>query len=499
MRGIGFDLGSSTVAAAVVNAGLKGVKVESLRVSPIPETGEARGRALRALKQGTLPAAIAVPVHLVSSRLVTLPFAQQAKWDAVLPAEMEGQIPFELDEVVIDGAPLGRDGNRTRVLAVAVPKSTVKSRLDDAARGGIDPRVVTLDAEALAAAASTWLPSLSDLALVHLDDRAVTLALVSDGRIRAMRALLWDGTAARDAVARGCGVPVTELEEIASGERDADVDAGSLSEALLRALKPTLEEIARTLRADRLDSDRPATSVAVSGRWSAIGEVGDAVAQALGLSHVSWPSVSVGPAERPLGPAALPAGLAVIAARGADRLNFRRGEFVYGRERAGLRRRLVAVGALAVFALAAGGIDWGLRLALKERQWAEIDGRVRAAFHQALPGATIVSEPEQLQSAIDALTKQRTFLGSRLGVLDVLLAFTDAIPPESGIAVLDLSIDHDKVRIEAETLSFDWVNKIESAVRKSSVVQAVAVSDAKTTADQSKVRFIMTMTLTEGV
>jgi Tfp pilus assembly PilM family ATPase len=499
VRGIGFDLGPNAVTAVVVNAGLKGVKLESIRVSSAPETGETRGRALRDLKHGALPSAIAVPVHLVSSRLVTLPFAQQAKWDAVLPAELEGQIPFELDEVIVDGTPLGRDGNRTRVLAVAAPKPTIKSRLDDAARGGIDPRVVTIEADALAVAASTWLPSFRDLALIHVDDRAVTLALVAEGRVRAMRAVLWDGVAARDEVARGCGVPLAELEEIASGARDADVDGRSVSGALLRALKPALDEIARTLQGDRLDSGRSVTFAAMSGRWSAVDQVGEAVAQALGLSPVVWPSATLAGAERPLAPAALAAGLAVIAARGGDRLNFRRGEFVYGRERAGLRRRLVAVGVLAVFALTAAGVDWGLRLALKERQWAEIDGRVHAAFHQVLPGATIVSEPEQLQTAIDALTKRREFLGSTLGVLDVLLALTDAIPPESGIAVLDLSIDRDKVRIEAETLSFDWVNKIESAVRQSSVVQTVAVSDAKTTADQSKVRFIMTITLTEGV
>src|SRR5574341_1267751 len=131
MRGIGFDLGPNTVTAVVVNAGLQGLKVESVRVSATPETGEGRDRALRALKQAALPAAIAVPVHQVSSRLVALPFAQQAKWDAVLPAELEGQIPFELDEVVIDGATLGRDGHRTNVLAVAVPKPTIKSRLDE--------------------------------------------------------------------------------------------------------------------------------------------------------------------------------------------------------------------------------------------------------------------------------------------------------------------------------------------------------------------------------
>jgi hypothetical protein len=159
----------------------------------------------------------------------------------------------------------------------------------------------------------------------------------------------------------------------------------------------------------------------------------------------------------------------------------------------------VALGALAAFALAAAGVDWGVRLSLKERRWAEVDGRVRAAFQEVLPGATIVSEPEQLQAAIDTLTKQRAFLGGTLGVLDVLLAFTDGIPPESGIAVLDLSIDQDKVRIEGETLSFDWVNKIESAVGKLPNVRTVAVSDAKTTADQSKVRFIMNITLAEGV
>jgi type IV pilus assembly protein PilM len=499
MRGLGIDLGPNAVTSVVVNSGLKGVRLEAVRVSAAPEAGEARARALRALKQATLPAAIAVPVHQVSSRLVTLPFTQQAKWDSVLPSELEGQIPFELDEVVIDGMPVGRDGNRTRVLAVAAPKATVRSRLEDAARGGIDPRVVTIDAEALAVAASTWLPASSDLALVHLDDRAVTLTLLADGRVRATRAVLWDGRAARDAVARGCGVPVAEVEDIAAGERRAEVEGRELAEALGRTLKPALDEVARTLRADRLESDRPVASVAVSGRWSAVGEVGEAVAQALGLASVSWPSASVAGVQQNLGPAALAAGLALIAARGGDHLNLRRGEFVYGRERAGLRRRLVALGALAAFALAAAGVDWGVRLGLKERRWAEIDGRVRTAFHQVLPGATIVSEPEQLQAAIDTLTKQRAFLGGTLGVLDVLLAFTDAMPPESGVAVLDLAIDQAKVRIEAETLSFDWVNKIESAVTKLPNVRTVAVSDAKTTADQSKVRFIISITLAEGV
>jgi Tfp pilus assembly PilM family ATPase len=499
MRGVGYDLGSRAVVSAVVNVGLKGVKVEALRRSQVPEAGEARERAIRALKQGTVPSAVAVPVHLVSSRVVTLPFAQQSKWDAVLPSELEGQIPFELDDVIVDGAPIGRDGARTRVLAVAAPKATLKSNLDDAARAGIDPRVVTIDAEALAAAASAWLTASSDLAVVHLDPRAVTLALLADGRLRAARAVLWDGAAARDAVARACGVPVDEVDNMAGGDDGAAVEGWDLAQALARVLKPALDELSRTLQGDRAESGRTVAAVAVSGQWSSIDAVGDAVAHALGLSAVRWPTVAVGGVDRGLGPNALAAGLALIAARGEDRLNFRRGEFVYGRERAGLRKRLLAVGALAAFALAAAGVDWGIRLGLKDRQWTELDSRVKAAFHQALPGAVIVSEPEQLQTAIDALAKQREFLGGALGVLDVMLALTDAMPPDSGVAVLDLAVDQDKVRIEAETLSFDWVNKIESAVAKIPAIETVAVSDAKTTADQSKVRFVMSITLAEGI
>jgi hypothetical protein len=485
--------------AAVVNIGFKGVKLDAIRSSRAPEGEDERARSLRSLRLRAAPAAIAVPVHQVSGRLVTLPFAQQAKWDAALPSELEGQIPFDLDDVVIDGTLVEREGSQSKVLAAALPKATLRARLDEAARGGVDPKIVTVEAEALAAAAGAWLSSRSDVALIHLDEGAITLVLVAQGRVRAMRAVLWDGAAARAAVATSCGVSEAVLDDVAIGERLADGPGGALADVLVGTLKAAFDEVARTLRADRIESSRRVTAVAVSGRWSAIPDVGQAVAAVLGLDWVPWPTVPVGGIERPLGPVALAAGLGLIAARGADRINFRRGAFMYGRERAGLRRRLVALAALAAFALAAAGVDAGLRLAFKQRRWADIDAGVRAAFERALPGTPVVSEPDQLQAAIAAVAKRRAFLGGKLGALDVLLALTDAIPPESGIAVSELVIDEDKVRVEAETLSFDWVNKIEGAVAKSPIVKNVTVSDAKTTADQSKVRFIMTIVLAEGV
>lgn len=499
MRGAGFDIGARALTLAVVNRGLKGVRIERALTRRVPEGAEGPVETMRALAReaalGVQPVALGVPVHAVSARAVTLPFTQWEKLDAVLPSELEGQLPFELDEVVVAASLVSQAGGRSRLLAAAVPKTTLRARLEEAGRAGLDPRVVTVDAAALAHAAEVWLPPRPDLALIHLDDRWIAVALLEGRRLRAMRGVPWDGEAARRAAA-DLGIEPEALDDAAGAGR---AEAPRVAAALVPALRVAVDELRRTLRADAVDSGRRVGAMALSGRWSDLPEVGAFLADALGLELVAWPSIPIGGAPRPLAPVALAAGLA-LAGLARDRIDFRRGEFAYGRERAGLRRRAMTAGVMAALVLAAGVADLGVRAAAKERRYRDVQGRVRAAFHDALPGVTtVVSEPDQLQAAMDTLVKQRAFLGGEVGALDILLELTDAIPKDSGIAVSDLTIDQDKVRIEAETASFDWVNRIESALSKAPFVGHIVVSDAKTTADQSRVRFLMTITLREGV
>jgi Tfp pilus assembly PilM family ATPase len=498
MRGAGFDIGGRALTLAVVNRGLKGVRIERAITRRVPEGAEGPVEMLRALAReaapGVQPVALGVPVHAVSARAITLPFTQREKLDAVLPSELEGQLPFELDEVVVAASLVSQAEGRSRLLAAAVPKTTLRARLEEAARAGLDPRVVTVDAEALAHAAEVWLPLRPDLALIHLDDRWISVALLDGRRLRAMRGVPWDGEAAWRAAAES-GIEAEAFD-------DADrASAPRAAAALGPALRTAVDELRRTLHADAVDSGRRVGAMALSGLWSDLPEVGAFLADALGLELVAWPSVPIGGAPRPLAPVALAAGLALAGlARDRGRIDFRRGEFAYGRERAGVRKRAMTAGVMAALVLAAGIADLGVRAAGKERRYREVQDRVRAAFQDALPGVTtIVSEPDQLQAAIDMLAKQRAFLGGEVGALDILLKLTDAIPKDSGVAVSDLTIDQDKVRIEAETASFDWVNRIEGALSKAPFVDRIVVSDAKTTADQSKVRFLMTITLREGV
>jgi hypothetical protein len=101
----------------VVNRGLKGVRIERAITRRVPEGAEGRSRCCgrsREAAPGVQPVALGVPVHAVSARAITLPFTQREKLDAVLPSELEGQLPFELDEVVVAASLVSQAEGRSR-------------------------------------------------------------------------------------------------------------------------------------------------------------------------------------------------------------------------------------------------------------------------------------------------------------------------------------------------------------------------------------------------
>src|SRR5207253_7228750 len=95
--------------------------------------------------------AVALPGGLVATHLITLPFTDPKRIEQVLPAEVEGAIPFDLAEVVWDYAVLGQSGGKTEVLVGVVRKSALREHLEALSAVGIEPRVVTLAPLALGA------------------------------------------------------------------------------------------------------------------------------------------------------------------------------------------------------------------------------------------------------------------------------------------------------------------------------------------------------------
>jgi len=161
-RNVGLDWTQDALRVATVQSGFRGFAIQDVRSVPLPAEGTPAERLQAGLITLELhpplgrddSIAVALPGALVTSHVITLPFADSKRIEQVLPAEVEGAIPFDLEEVVWDWTVLTQAGGKTEVLVGVVKKAVLREHLDLLSAAGIDPRVVTLGPVTLAALGS---------------------------------------------------------------------------------------------------------------------------------------------------------------------------------------------------------------------------------------------------------------------------------------------------------------------------------------------------------
>src|SRR3954464_8496413 len=123
-RNVGLDWAQDALRVATLQSGFRGFAVQEVRWAPLPADGTPVARLQAGLAALDLsPAigrddtvAVALPGAVIATHLITLPFTDTRRIEQVLPAEVEGTIPFDLTEVVWDSAVLGQAGGKTDVL-----------------------------------------------------------------------------------------------------------------------------------------------------------------------------------------------------------------------------------------------------------------------------------------------------------------------------------------------------------------------------------------------
>jgi len=116
----------------------------------------ARRRAIEAIVAQITPPPEQVVAGLdgkeASLRILELPagVAKKAgKIAEVLPFQLDDLVPFDIEETIVDHQVIGTDGPTIRVLATAVPKTTVAHRLHELKAVGVDPMMLPVGAAAL--------------------------------------------------------------------------------------------------------------------------------------------------------------------------------------------------------------------------------------------------------------------------------------------------------------------------------------------------------------
>lgn len=220
--------------------------------------------------------AMAVPAGTVSLRQLTLPAAAERRLAEVLPFELESQIPFELEDLVISHQVVDRDNVNVKLMVAATAKHDLREGLGKLRTFGLEPYLLTVEPVVLqglweppaeAAASSSEASDTTALILEVAEDRS-NLCFVRNGACVAARSLAYGFSSSHDEEADGLR---SELRRtIVSQRAHAHWDGKRAFLTGPVAAAPDAKEWAEELIGCQVEMlPAPALAAAQSARWHA--------------------------------------------------------------------------------------------------------------------------------------------------------------------------------------------------------------------------------------
>jgi general secretion pathway protein L len=412
----------------------------------------------------------ALPGRAAAYRILDLPFRDWRKLAQTVPFELESQVPFAVEEAVVDFQILERTSVGARVFAALAPRAKVEEHLQILADAGLDPAIVDF-------APLTTLNVLQlfegerpeRYAFFHVSSgQQGTLAVYRGGHLTGLRVIDVAGEPAAPAFAREIAWSLKSLNGSAQSGDEAPpmLIGGASGTELPELLRSRLGATVQRLE----DLPLRQMPVALRGRQGMY-------APALGLA------------------------LREIVDEPTIGLNFRRDTFAYRRRQEELQGGLQRLGVLAGVVLLLFALWQGVSYYELSRQYDELRTAVQKAFHAVLPGTPVVDEAEQLAQEIKKLQKQQQQLGfgtnGPISPLEVLRQLSERAPTDPRLNVDELAIDADGVHLRAKTSSFDAVEKIRRKIAESPLFADAQVKEPRTTPDGS-VEFRVNLSFPKG-
>jgi general secretion pathway protein L len=464
-RILGIDIAASRLRVVALESGFRGFAVLEARDVPL-NGAQTLGERLKAAVpelalDGESTVGVALPATQVASYMFTLPFTDQRRVEQVLPAEVEGAIPFDLDEVIWDHAVLSQGDGKTDVLVAVARKSAVEAHLAALREAGIEPRVITFAPFALGALGErAMLAGVGDGALAILDagpDRA-NLCVLERGKPALARAVTATGAPAWDAAS--------------GGGPGAD-----------RLLAPLARDLKISLRARKGGGW---TRLLVAGDLATIPGAAERLSGDLGIPVVPLSLASPLPNGGSDAEHALALGLALRAQHPRGKLDFRKGDLAFTRDlsqaKGTLARLAVACAVLLVLAIGLGAA----RIASLGRQGRDYDDALCAATRKVL--GTCMTDYRQ---AVAQLSGGRSKAAGipRVGASDVLAELVAHLPEGALPTLEDVDLNTTMVRLRGVAETFGKVDELKAAIRKYRCFGEIKQDRTEKQRDSSKVNF----------
>ncbi|BCA52901.1 hypothetical protein W02_00410 [Nitrospira sp. KM1] len=449
----------------------------------------------------------ALPCQDLFIRTLSFPFRDNAKLAQVVPFEVENLIPMPLEDVamgsmVLPAREMSEGAQKVRgaeVLVTAAPRDKMDEHLKFLASADLKPAVVGVDGMALYSVTQflqqegARVPG--DLAIIDIGATKTTLCLVREGRPMLLRTVLWGSNHLTHALAVRYACNFAEAERRKRTMAVHEVDAW---------LEPLLKELRVTMHAQETNGRQRLSHCWVSGGGSKLKELGGHVAHELGL-------VPVGPRQGfgSTCPRAfsIAFGLAihpkivrprwktkVIGSDLAVDLNAG-GDAAAAQSDATKQDRRFAIWGAAVLALLMV-VDLSVRVMVKNTTLKDVKQALYTQFAQTFgEGGSPGEEVDVARYKVNQIEKSLAVIdGSRSNVLSHLSSLAKQLPRGVPLTVRDLTIDGTTVHLEAETTSFDAIEKIKQAFMTVDQFQDISISDTRVGAQANQVVFRLTYT-----
>lgn len=510
----GIDTGSWRVRVAAMEGTFGRFvlrDVQQVEVQVDPDGRVATDRALRALEEADPHWAAAdvvagLPLEEAALRLVRLPFTDRRSIDRALLAEVEAQVPYDLEDMVVVPRLVDIREGQSRTLVTIAGKEAVADRLKALTAARAEPERLPVDAAALAAYADRNVQ-----VVVDVGHRRTLLALCQNGQLLAARMVASGGLAVTEAIARAGGIELAAAEALKhqmrlparGGEAAAEwAEERTETQARLPAPDAASDERLRLAAREAADDwamDVRAELIALEGSLE-LG-VDELLFCGGGMGLEGLAEVLMTRTGLPGRPVAVPAGyppecaLAVALARvaaGEVRVpDLRVGEFAHHGEAETLWNVTAAAAVGTLVTLLIGTLVFGWKYWETQARLAEVQREVVEVVVAAFPDVP----PESLSTANAALqvTTQRVaevntrvdLLGATVNgvppTLERLRQLSQGVPPagQARIDVRELTVTEQAVTLRAETDSYESAEKIEESLKGDPAFAEARKSDEK--------------------
>ncbi len=512
---LGLDLGSHSLKAVELRQTLRGIEAIQLATQPRPgdETPlpDLVHEFVHFHRLTTDHVVTALRGDRISSRRLVFPFRERRKLTQAVPFAVEGDLPFDLEDVAIDWEIVGGDRSATQVVALIAPRSDVSELLAALTRAGCPPRI--LEAEGLVLGN---LGAVFDLdgtrLLVDLGHSKTTFCLLAQGRPIAARSVPVGGRHLTEAIApdRGLSLEEAERSKCEDGVFRGGLDSapplaaavldriahealrtlGSLESVLAGLGAGAVEELTifgGTALLDRIDgflSERTRVRAARLG----LPRPGEGAGLVAGGSPIQFaPAIA-------------------LALRGTSRactrMNFRRDGFAVRLDVERILRDFRSTGWIATAALliSVGSFASGAFLdARRARILEQESSRLYAeAFpSQPAPRNTIAALREEVRQATDRAEFLGVYRGN-LSALDLLTEISRRIPTTLDIVFEELSIDRQTIRMRVYAKSFQAADQLGAELAKFPPFSFTRIGSIETDRKTGGKRFNVTISLSSS-